>query len=121
MSSWVDGVQYVGQIWQMVWSWLWGVLSSWPFVAACFLAPFILGLLWYLMCLFRDYNPSYGYYDMSDTGLTGIYKRHLQRKHDRSAGVFAENVIEEDPDLFSISVDGQRFYRPGTGRTISKR
>lgn len=112
MSGFLSGIQTVAGWISTLFSRLWGVILSWPFVSAAVLMPFVVWVLSRLVALVRDASHFEGD-AWPDTGLAGAVKRYKQRKEDKRREGFAKRIFgqNENLDVQWVDIDGQRFYR----------
>lgn len=120
MSDFLSGIRTAAGWISNLFSRLWGVILSWPFVSAAVLMPFVAWVLFRLIALVRDASR-FEVDTWPDTGLVGAVKRYKQRKEDKRKEKFAKRIfhLDKKPSLQWVDIDGQRFFRNRRTRRYS--
>lgn len=76
------GIQTAAEWLGSIFSRLWGVIASWPFVACAVLMPFVFWILCRVVRLVQNASR-FDVAEWSDSGLVGVVKRHKERQEEK--------------------------------------
>lgn len=118
----LTGIQTAAEWLGSIFSRLWGVITSWPFVACAVLMPFVFWILCRVVRLVQNASR-FDVEEWSDSGLVGVVKRHKERQEEKRREGFAQRIFRQDEnlDVQWVDIDGQRFYRNHRSRRYKVR